>query len=110
MSPHKALPCSQAVAALHQHRERRPRRQSRVEFGCPHARLRSFIRSLPSGRNWALPKVLAMAAFPDSIRQLGSIDLASTALGEATHKGLKKAAKLSNGHEATHMAQVSRPI
>ena len=66
----------------------------------------SFLESLPPGRNWNIPKVMAMAAFPESIRQLGSADVASTGLGEATHKGLKQSAKLSNRHEDSHLAQV----
>ena len=50
---------------------------------------------------------MAMAAYPESIRQLGSADVASTGLGEATHKGLKRSAKFSNRHEDSHLSQVA---
>jgi len=62
---------------------------------------------MPPGRNWEIPKLLAMGAYPRTICEMGSAGITSSAPGEAAHKYLKLAALHSNRHEDTHLEQVS---
>ena len=66
-----------------------------------------FLASLPPGRSWEMPKIMAMGAYPRTIRELGCAGITSSAPGEASHKQLKLAALHSNRHQDTHLEQVS---
>lgn len=67
---------------------------------------RLFKLHIRTSQGVKYPKFLAMRAFPDNIRWLGSADLTDTGPYERTHKDAKVAAPFTNNDPEKQLLQV----